>query len=91
LEFSTLPPGSTVLAELILRETTTLGLRVLPIMRYEARREFRQIETRYGTLTVKEKILNGKIIQSVPEYDNCVRLAKENGVSLADIYQSICS
>ena len=76
------------LAELILRETTTLGLRVQSIERYEAQRKFRKIQTLYGSLTIKEKILDGKAIQSVPEYDECVRLAKENGVSLAEIYKS---
>ena len=74
------------LAELILRETTTLGLRVQPIQRYEAQREFRQVQTPYGALTVKRKIINGQIIQAMPEYDECTRLAKENGVSLAEIY-----
>lgn len=76
------------LAELILRETTTLGLRVQPIVRYEAQREFRQIQTIYGTLNIKLKIINGKVIQSVPEYDECVRLATDNGVSLTEIYRS---
>ncbi len=77
------------LAEIILRETTTLGLRVQPIGRYEAQREFIQIETVFGKLTIKQKLLNGKVIQSVPEYEDCVRLAKQNNVSLARIYQSI--
>lgn len=76
------------LAEIILRETTTLGLRVFPIRRYEAQREFRQVQTAYGSLTVKQKILDGKVIQTVPEYDECARLANEHGVSLAEIYQS---
>jgi hypothetical protein len=78
----------TALAELILRETTTLGLRVQPIYRYEADREIRQIQTLYGKLAVKLKVINGEIIQSVPEYEDCVRLANENNVSLAEIYQS---
>jgi len=76
------------LTELILRETTTLGLRSLPIGRHEALRDFKQIQTEYGKLTVKLKVLNGKVIQSVPEYDECVRLANENNVSLAEIYRS---
>ena len=38
-----------------------------PIGRHEARREFRQIQTPYGSLTVKLKILNEEIIQAVPE------------------------
>ena len=76
------------LAELLLRETTTLGLRVQPIVRYEALREFRAVDTAYGILTVKQKILDGKVVQSVPEYDECVRLADENGVSLAEVYKA---
>lgn len=77
------------LADLLLRETTTLGLRVQPIQRYEAQRAFRQVETRYGALTVKQKLINGKVIQTMPEYDDCLRLARENGVSLAEIYAAI--
>lgn len=76
------------LAELLLRESTTLGLRVQAIERYAAQREFKKIETVYGTLTVKQKVLNGKVIQSVPEYDECVRLAKDSNVSLAEIYKA---
>jgi uncharacterized protein (DUF111 family) len=76
------------LAEIILRETTTLGLRVHPIYRYEAQREFNVIHTCYGDMTIKQKILNGQVIQSIPEYEDCARLAKENNVSLADVDQS---
>ena len=77
------------LAELMLRETTTLGLRVQSIRRYEAGRELRQLETAFGTVTVKLKILNKKVVQSVPEYDDCVRLANEHGVSLAEVYAAV--
>jgi hypothetical protein len=77
------------LAELILRETTTLGLRVQPIQRYEAQREFRQVQTPYGSLSVKLKIINGQVIQAMPEYDECVRLANEKGLSLAEIYAAV--
>jgi uncharacterized protein (TIGR00299 family) protein len=76
----------TVLADLILRETTTLGMRVQPIYRYEAQREFREVETPFGKLKIKLKIVNGQVLQSMPEYEDCVRLANENGVSLAEIY-----
>jgi uncharacterized protein (DUF111 family) len=77
------------LADLILRETTTLGLRVQPIYRYEAQRNFRLVHTRYGDVKVKQKIIDGKVLQTVPEYDDCVRLANENEVSLADIYAEV--
>lgn len=77
------------LAELILRETTTLGLRVLPILRHEGKFEYRQIQTVHGKVTVKDKILNGKLLQSIPEYDDCVRMANEKDISLAEIYKTI--
>ena len=77
------------LAELILRETTTLGMRVHPIYRYEANRDFRLLHTPFGDLNVKQKIINGQVVQSMPEYDECVRLANEHGVSLADIYAAV--
>lgn len=76
------------LIELILRETTTLGVRSLPIGRHEALRELKHIHTQYGDLTVKQKVLDGQVIQSVPEYEECVRLAAEHSVSLAEIYRS---
>jgi uncharacterized protein (TIGR00299 family) protein len=76
------------IGELILRETTTLGMRVLPIGRHEALREFRKVETPYGSLTIKVKVLNGTVIQSVPEYDECVRLASAKNVSLAEVYRA---
>jgi pyridinium-3,5-bisthiocarboxylic acid mononucleotide nickel chelatase len=79
----------TTLAELILRETTTLGLRVQPIHRYEAQRDFRLVHTPFGDLHVKQKIINGQVIQSMPEYDDCVRLANENKVGLAEICAEI--
>jgi len=77
------------LADVILRETTTLGLRVQPIFRYEAGRELREVETQYGKLKVKLKIVNGQVLQAMPEYEDCVRLANENVVSLSEIYAAV--
>jgi uncharacterized protein (DUF111 family) len=48
-----------------------------------------KVKTKYGEITVKNGYLNGRIIKSKPEYEDCKRLAKENGVSIQDIYESI--
>ena len=77
----------TVISDLILRETSTLGVRVKPVQRHEAKREILTVETRYGQVAVKVKILGGKRVQATPEYDNCVRLAKEAGVPLNRVLQ----
>ena len=74
------------LARVILAETTTLGLRVIPVYRYEAQREFQRVATPYGEVQVKVKLVDGQALQAVPEYDDCVRLAAEQKTSLARVY-----
>jgi uncharacterized protein (TIGR00299 family) protein len=74
------------LARLILEETTTFGMRVQPITRYEAQRSIQTAETEYGPVPVKLKILDGIVIQAAPEYDACVRLAEEHGIPLYQVY-----
>jgi uncharacterized protein (DUF111 family) len=78
----------TALADLILCETTTLGRRAQPIHGYEAQRDFHLAHI-YGVAKVKQKIINGQVIQSIAEYGDCVRLVNESKVSLAEIYAEI--
>jgi uncharacterized protein (DUF111 family) len=77
--------AETVLAETILRETTTLGLRVHPVTRHEARREVRSVETPWGAVRVKLKYLHDKAIGATPEYDDCVAVARERGLPVAEV------
>ncbi|MBE0697850.1 MAG: nickel pincer cofactor biosynthesis protein LarC, partial [Anaerolineaceae bacterium] len=78
----------TKLAQLILAETSTLGMRVQPVYRYTARREFRTVATPYGEIPVKLKLLDDRPIQAMPEYDACVRLAEEQNVPVIAVYQA---
>jgi hypothetical protein len=73
--------------DLILRETSTLGLRVTPVWRHEAEREIRDIPTLYGDVPVKLKIMGGKVIQATPEFDACLRLSEAQGVPVHQILQ----
>ncbi|HEX9012327.1 MAG TPA: nickel pincer cofactor biosynthesis protein LarC, partial [Anaerolineaceae bacterium] len=77
------------LANILLRETSTLGVRVHPIYRYEAARETRRIATRYGEAVVKLKIVDGEILQANPEYEDCVRLAEASRRPIMEIYAEI--
>jgi pyridinium-3,5-bisthiocarboxylic acid mononucleotide nickel chelatase len=74
------------LARIILTETSTLGMRVQPVYRYTAQREIKQVETVFGPVPVKIKLLDGRPIQAMPEYDACASLAAERGVPLAEVY-----
>jgi uncharacterized protein (TIGR00299 family) protein len=76
------------LAQIILEETTTMGMRVIPIYRYEADRRMETVETEYGEVPIKLKILDGLVIQTSPEYDVCSRLAQENNVPFVQVYQA---
>lgn len=75
------------ICDLLLRETSTLGVRVRPVWRCEAEREIRTIETRYGQIPIKLKILGGEVIQATPEFDVCVHLADQAGVPLTYVLQ----
>ena len=74
---------------MILRETTTLGVRVRSISRYEADREIRQVETSLGTVSVKVKIVEGKPLSASPEYEDCRRLALETGLPLQQVFMTV--
>jgi pyridinium-3,5-bisthiocarboxylic acid mononucleotide nickel chelatase len=74
------------LAKLILSETSTLGLRVQPVYRYTAQREFHTVQTPYGEVPVKVKRMDGRSIQAMPEYDVCAKLAEEKGVPFGEVY-----
>lgn len=76
------------LARVILRETSTLGLRVQPVYRYTAQREFKMVTTPYGDVPVKIKIIDGRPAQAMPEFDDCVKLANEKQVSPAEVYSA---
>jgi pyridinium-3,5-bisthiocarboxylic acid mononucleotide nickel chelatase len=77
------------ICDLILRETSTLGVRVKPVWRHEAIRELQKIETRFWEIPVKLKIMDGEIIQAIPEFEVCVQLAEENKVTVIQIIKEI--
>jgi hypothetical protein len=75
------------LADILLRETTTLGVRVSGIHRHEANREFQTVDTPYGTVRVKLKLMDGEIVGAMPEYDDCQRLAETHKISTHRVYE----
>ena len=74
------------LIERLLTETTTFGVRLSSANRVKLWRDFVQIETQWGTIQAKRGYLNGALIKTVPEYEDCKRLAEQNNVPLRQIY-----
>ncbi len=73
------------LAETIFRETTTIGIRHTIAGRKTLSREFQKIQTEHGPVTMKIALLDGRPVNYVPEYEDCRRLALENGVALKEV------
>lgn len=88
--FSVLAPASReqVLAEILLQETTTLGLRVHTVHRHEAQRDFVTVETPYGTVPIKRKWLYNRVVGVKPEYEVCLRLAQAQQVPVRTVYEA---
>lgn len=89
-KFSLIAPRrlEAILAEIMLRESTTFGLRVYPIYRYEAERQFEMVETPYGAVRVKVKMLHGERIAAMPEYEDVKCLADEKNVPFMDVWRA---
>jgi len=74
--------------ELMLRETTAFGVRRTLAERRKLRRETIRANTRYGEVIVKLGRLNGRVIQTSPEFESCRKVAKAAGVTLREVYQA---
>ena len=82
------PAGlESALSDLLLRETTTLGVRVHPVRRHEAGRAQRTVDTRYGPVQVKLKLIDGAVWGAMPEYDDCLRVAETAEVAVRLVYE----
>lgn len=77
------------IVETILRETSTLGVRVQRMARHESAREIVQFDSSLGQATVKVKLLHGVRIALSPEFEDCRRLAQKHGLPLQEVYRII--
>src|SRR5690625_4891537 len=75
--------------DILLTETTTLGFRYYPLTVYRMERRQRIVKTKWGSVTVKEGIHNGKVIKSSPEYEDCRQIAEEHNIPLKLVYEEI--
>jgi len=74
------------LAQLLLQETTTLGVRQTLVSRIKAGRESMVVETEWGAVTAKVKRVQGQPISVSPEYEECAALARRHSVPLLAVY-----
>lgn len=73
------------IAALMLRETSTLGVRTYPAERLKCRRWVDTVATPWGPVRIKVKEFAGEK-RAAPEFDDCLALAHERDVPLPDVY-----
>lgn len=77
-----------VCAGIIFAETTSIGLRVMPVgERLEAARHMARVETKYGLVNCKVSAWQGQLCSVSPEYEDCRRLAQEQHIPLKNVQQ----
>jgi uncharacterized protein (TIGR00299 family) protein len=81
------PEDAGKLTNLILSETTTLGVRRREERREVLARKLITVSTRWGDVRLKVASMNGTIINYAPEYDDCRRIAVEYHVPLKNVMQ----
>jgi hypothetical protein len=77
------------ITNVLLTHTTSLGVRKHTVDKIVLKREFQEIMTKYGPVTLKTAIYKGKRIKSKPEYEDCIRIAKEKNIPVHLVYQEI--
>jgi uncharacterized protein (TIGR00299 family) protein len=75
-------------ADIILTETSSIGLRFHAVGRKTAVRTFSTVTTPWGMVKVKISSYNGKISTVSPEYEDCRQLAQQNRIPLKEVYQT---
>jgi hypothetical protein len=73
-------------SEMILRETSAFGVRRTMAERRKLRREFAEVKTPFGKITVKLGKFNEKVIHAAPEFESCKKLAMRAKVPLKEVY-----
>ena len=74
-----------VCADVIFRETTTIGLRHYDVDRECLQREIITVETPIGAVRFKVSRRDGRVMNAVPEFEDCATLAAANGLPVKEV------
>jgi hypothetical protein len=82
------PAQADRLRAILLRETSTLGIRQRQVLRYSLPRAWRNVDTPYGVVRLKLARLADGSVKASPEYEDCRKLAQEHAVSILKVYRA---
>jgi uncharacterized protein (TIGR00299 family) protein len=79
------PEQRQTIADVIFSETTTIGVRHYEVERECLEREIVAVETPLGPVRFKVAWRHGRVINAVPEYDDCVALAAAHKLPVKEV------
>jgi uncharacterized protein (TIGR00299 family) protein len=80
------PDAEPAVVRALLTHATTLGVRSVPIRRYELDRETRTVDVDGHSIRVKVGFLDGRVVNVAPEHDDCARVAAELGRPVKQVW-----
>ena len=82
------PSRADEFARIILRETSAFGVRMHDCRRIKLVRDIVSVETPFGSIRIKRGWLDGELVQSSPEFEDCRIAADQSGVPIRVVYQA---
>ena len=79
------PDARERLTSIVFRESTTIGVRYREVSREVLEREVITVDTALGPVRFKVARRDGKVLNAAPEFDDCVRIARERDLPLKDV------
>lgn len=77
------------MADILFKETTTIGLRFYKAYRKTLQREIKRIKTKYGTVRIKISRLKDSIVNISPEYDDLKAISQKTKLPIKKITEEI--
>jgi hypothetical protein len=74
--------------EIILRHTSTFGVRYREVERLALDRKFVSVTTQYGPISIKLGLLKEEVIQVAPEFEECRQAAEKAGMPIKAVYDA---
>jgi uncharacterized protein (TIGR00299 family) protein len=82
------PHKSAAMQDILLRETSTLGLRVREERRVCLEREWVPVATEWGPVRMKRGLRGGSEMNAAPEFEDCRSLSQKHGVPLKRVQEA---
>ena len=77
------------LVSIIMRDTTTLGVRITRLRRQVMERSIKSVQTSLGIVRVKQAWLDGRLVRTVPEHEDLLTLSKELNMPVIEVRATV--